>query len=97
MGGVGAMREREKQRKSGWGWDEEQEKGDGNQHEGQEDEEDGAGFKSGEYDGEEKRHNTEKEEFEADDEGYTMDMMLKALNIELDLIGFDKGAQRWVD
>lgn len=32
-----------------------------------------------------------------DDEGYTMDMMLKSLNIELGVIGFDREGQRWVD
>ncbi|KAL9129975.1 MAG: hypothetical protein Q9217_001733 [Psora testacea] len=32
-----------------------------------------------------------------DDDGYTMDMMLKSLNIELGIIGFDKESQRWVD
>lgn len=29
--------------------------------------------------------------------GYTMDMMLKTLNIELDVIGYDKDMQRWTD
>jgi len=28
---------------------------------------------------------------------FTMDMMLKSLNVELDLIGFDKESQRWAD
>jgi hypothetical protein len=26
---------------------------------------------------------------------FTMDMMLKALNVDLDLIGYNKEAQRW--
>ena len=31
------------------------------------------------------------------DKGFTMDMMLRSLNIELSVIGFDKEGQRWVD
>ncbi|KLJ06732.1 hypothetical protein EMPG_17774 [Blastomyces silverae] len=31
-----------------------------------------------------------------EDESFTMDMMLKSLNIELDIIGFDKDTQQWV-
>ncbi|PGH06215.1 hypothetical protein AJ79_06603 [Helicocarpus griseus UAMH5409] len=41
----------------------------------------------------------EKKEGDGDgdeDESFTMDMMLKSLNIELDLIGFDKDTQQWV-
>ncbi|GAB1743650.1 hypothetical protein NU219Hw_g576t1 [Hortaea werneckii] len=30
-----------------------------------------------------------------DDDSFTMDMMLRSLNIELDVIGYDKSAQRW--
>ena len=30
-------------------------------------------------------------------QGFTMDMMLKSLNIDLDLIGYDREMQRWVD
>ncbi|KAK4503553.1 hypothetical protein PRZ48_004468 [Zasmidium cellare] len=30
-----------------------------------------------------------------DDDTFTMDMMLRSLNIDLDLIGYDKDAQRW--
>ena len=33
----------------------------------------------------------------ASDQGFTMDMMLRSLNIDLELIGFDKEGQRWVD
>lgn len=32
-----------------------------------------------------------------DDAGYTMDMMLRSLNVELGVIGFDPGLQKWVD
>ncbi|OAX81575.1 hypothetical protein ACJ72_04087 [Emergomyces africanus] len=31
-----------------------------------------------------------------EDESFTMDMMLKSLNIELDVIGFDKDTQQWI-
>ncbi|KAJ4358038.1 uncharacterized protein N0V89_002617 [Didymosphaeria variabile] len=39
----------------------------------------------------------EKETFKAadDDRSFTMDMMLKTLNIDLELIGYNKKAQRW--
>ncbi|KAF2450767.1 hypothetical protein P171DRAFT_427081 [Karstenula rhodostoma CBS 690.94] len=38
----------------------------------------------------------EKETFKAaDDDSFTMDMMLKTLNIDLNLIGYNKEAQRW--
>lgn len=30
------------------------------------------------------------------EQAFTMDMMLRSLNIELKLIGYDKDAQRWV-
>ena len=32
----------------------------------------------------------------ASHQGFTMDMMLRSLNIDLELIGFDKEGQRWV-
>ncbi|KAK7550983.1 hypothetical protein IWX49DRAFT_497919 [Phyllosticta citricarpa] len=48
----------------------------------------------------------EKEELEAqqpkatdegaNDDSFTMDMMLKTLNIDLDIIGWDKQSQRWI-
>ncbi|KAI9756583.1 MAG: hypothetical protein M1815_003299 [Lichina confinis] len=34
---------------------------------------------------------------DSDEDAFTMDMMLQSLNIELDIIGFDKRAQRWSD
>ena len=30
-------------------------------------------------------------------QGYTMDMMLKTMNIDLAVIGFDKDLQKWVE
>lgn len=97
MGGVGAMKDREKQsREKTWGWDEEPKR------EGSEEgAEDGAGFRDDEFRGEgqdEREEGAKKVEDEVgDDEGYTMDMMLKTLNIELDVIGYEKGLQKWVD
>jgi hypothetical protein len=39
--------------------------------------------------------------FKTDDccliQSFTMEMMLKTLNIELELIGYDKKDQRWID
>ena len=97
MGGVGAWREREK----GWagGWDDggerkaerERERGDGDEDV----EEEGVEEKRDREDGE--RDGLEKAEVGGDDEGFTMDMMLTKLNIELDIVGFDAEGQRWVD
>ena len=64
------------------------------------DEEDGAGFRVGEEGGEEQDEREEGarkvEDYGWDDEGYTMDMMLKTLNIDLNIIGYDEGLQKWV-
>ncbi|KAJ9235182.1 hypothetical protein DTO166G5_4731 [Paecilomyces variotii] len=38
----------------------------------------------------------EEEEDDDDEESFTMDMMLKSMNIDLDTIGFDKVNQRWI-
>ena len=100
MGGAGAWREREReQREKGWGggWDDGEKKEDGGD--------------DGERGGDEEEGFEERKEREAemkegkeagigqgtDDEGFTMDMMLKKLNIELAVIGFDAEGQRWVD
>lgn len=46
-----------------------------------------------------KRKGRDGEEDDDDEEekGYTMDMMLKSLNVELGVVGFDRALQRWVD
>lgn len=101
MGGVGVMREREREGRGGsWGWEGEGE-GEGKRDEEGEregDGEDGAGF-GGEGDrGDEREEGGKGEEEDGGgEEGYTMDMMLKALGIELGVIGYDKGLQKWVD
>ncbi|KAE9968217.1 hypothetical protein BLS_005964 [Venturia inaequalis] len=38
----------------------------------------------------------EEEALMRDDDGFTMDMMLKTMNIDLELIGYDKRRQQWV-
>lgn len=91
-GGVKGLKGRERGGGGGWGWDEpgKGEGGDGDGgREGCEDE-DGGEVEEG---GEER----EEEEEEEEEGEYTMDMMLKSLNIDLALIGFDKKAQKWVD
>ena len=100
MGGVGAMRDREKMRtETAWGWDDAPKKE--NEDSEIDNDRDIDGFRLGEKEGEEqdeREDGAEKRENLVDDnEGYTMDNMLKSLNIELGLIGFDKALQRWVD
>lgn len=113
MGGVGAMRERERDRMVGsYGWDEGpvSKNGDGD---GDGDGEDGAGFRArvGEEDGtgfgrmdaeevderEEGARGAQVDDDGDEEGGYTMDLMLKSLNVDLRVIGFDKGLQKWVD
>ncbi|KAF2177664.1 hypothetical protein K469DRAFT_602431 [Zopfia rhizophila CBS 207.26] len=89
MGGVYAWREREKEQNE-WRrkWDREE----------MEAEREGRGEEGREYDRdmevEEEREEEEKGGSKNDDT-FTMDMMLKTLNIDLKLIGYDKEAQRW--
>lgn len=99
MGGVGAWRERtKKQSRGGWG-DEDAEK---------ERNEDGGEFTEAQKEAraimledmkaEMEKYGEKKEEVEEekDDESFTIDMMLKQLNVELDVIGYDKANQRWI-
>ena len=102
MGGVGAMRDRERQSKEkAWGWDDEPKRDEAADDDGERGREDSDGFRIGEKEGEEQDEREEgAEKVEAygeDDKGYTMDMMLKTLNIDLDIIGYDKGLQKWID
>lgn len=52
-----------------------------------------------EYDRETRRKADEEEVKDEVDEdaGYTMDMMLKTMHVDLNIIGFDKKLQRWID
>lgn len=86
----------------GGGDDEDDEGEEGRDRE--EEEEDGAGFRRGEYEGDTGQRDAREEGARKadegggdDDEGYTIDMMLKTLNIELEVIGYDKVLGRWVD
>ena len=102
MGGVGAMRHRERQSKEkAWGWDDEQKRDEEADDDDESGRVDSHGFKIGEKEGEEQDEREEgAEKVEAygeDDEGYTMDMMLRTLNIDLDIIGYDKALQKWID
>ncbi|KAI2481207.1 hypothetical protein Ptr902_07002 [Pyrenophora tritici-repentis] len=100
MGGVGAWREREKESKERQlKWDQEEKEAEREKME----EAKGNGEVSeetydryAEMDGEREKGEEEKEIFKcADDDSFTMDMMLKTLNIDLKLIGYSKEAQRW--
>lgn len=100
MGGVGAMRNREKQKTEvAWGWDDAPKKESSDDDVGNEENGDNPwiGEDGGEGQDDREEGARKVEIYGDDDEGYTMDMMLRTLNIELDLIGFDKGLQKWVD
>ncbi|KAF2259795.1 hypothetical protein CC78DRAFT_620756 [Lojkania enalia] len=95
MGGVGAWREREKEQQE-WRekWDQEEMEAERKKYE--------ANMRDGENESVEYdkmadiEQDVEREESGgADDDSFTMDMMLRTLNIDLNLIGFDKEAQRW--
>ncbi|KAF2246674.1 hypothetical protein BU26DRAFT_541735 [Trematosphaeria pertusa] len=100
MGGVGAWKEREREQKE-WRQKREMEEFEAEREaererleeareNGQITEEAFERFEEGE----EKKE--EEERFQcADDDSFTMDMMLKTLNIKLELIGYNKEAQRW--
>lgn len=85
MGGVGAWREREREQKV-WRnkWDEEDRKAE---HPGEDSE-------MAEQD--ERDNKGEEEDNGNDDDSFTMDMMLRTLNIDVNLIGYDTIGQRWV-
>lgn len=113
MGGVGAIREKERERSRGgmgFGWDdgaakverEDGEEGEGEAREGEEEGESGYDRRrdaEDEIDAREEGVGKRADEAWGDDDeaGYTMDMMLRSLNVELEVIGFDSGLQKWVD
>ncbi|KAF2201620.1 hypothetical protein GQ43DRAFT_455644 [Delitschia confertaspora ATCC 74209] len=96
MGGVQGWREREKEQRE-WRsqWDKEERGIEGQR----EDEEQEGYYERTEVEKEEEEEEEEDEEPSGggSDETFTMGMMLKTLNIDLDLIGYDKEAQRWSD
>jgi len=99
MGGVGAWKEREKESKERqMQWDKEEQEAE---RERMEEAKENGEVSDEAYDGytemAEAKMEEEKETFKdgADDDSFTMDMMLKTLNIDLQLIGYNKEAQRW--
>ena len=100
MGGLGALREKEREGRERFGaWDREGGvEGGGN---GGEEEEDGRcerlerrAEEAEELAEREKAKEKEKEDEEA---GFTMGTMLKQLNVEVGVIGYDEAAEMWVD
>jgi hypothetical protein len=97
MGGVGAWRERSRQQQGGWGDDDEGEKNeDGSELTPAQRE--ARAVMMEEMKAEMEKYGEKKEQVveEKDDESFTMDMMLRQLNVEPDVIGYDKASQRWV-
>ncbi|KAL8855236.1 MAG: hypothetical protein Q9198_010882, partial [Flavoplaca austrocitrina] len=81
------------------GWDNGQEANKGRDEDGDGDEEE-----IGKEEKKERRRmerdaeeQAEKEDEEEADEGFTMEIMLRSLNIPLDVIGYDQQQQRWND
>ncbi|KAK4681615.1 hypothetical protein QC764_108940 [Podospora pseudoanserina] len=89
MGGGGAWRESRKRRFGDW--DGEDKKGVGG-----EEEEEREGYR-GELEGEDCEEDDQKGEEGDDTEGFTMLMMLKSLNIEPEVLGWDPGEEKWKD
>ncbi|XP_014552910.1 hypothetical protein COCVIDRAFT_29764 [Bipolaris victoriae FI3] len=98
MGGVGAWQEREKEaRQRQMKWDQEEMEAERERmrearENGEVPQEEYDRFAEMEGDREVEE---EKETFKNADDSFTMDMMLKTLNIDLQLIGYNKEAQRW--
>ncbi|MCJ1442899.1 MAG: hypothetical protein MMC23_003396 [Stictis urceolatum] len=109
MGGMAGWKERERDKRERFGgWGDGDGKESGGRGGGEKDGE-GEGLSDGEKErlrgereewavgeGEEGERGKEVWEEAGDDEGFTMDMMLRSMNIDLDLIGYDKDGQRWV-
>ncbi|MCJ1281146.1 hypothetical protein MMC26_000464 [Xylographa opegraphella] len=102
MGGVGAWRQREREGRERWGgggggWDDGGEKRGGGEQEGEEEEEGVEERREREGGGERDRVEERSGWEGGDDDGFTMDMMLQSLSIDLGVIGYDKEMQRWID
>ncbi|PSN67079.1 hypothetical protein BS50DRAFT_573830 [Corynespora cassiicola Philippines] len=99
MGGVGAWKEREREQRE-WRRKRDLEEFEAERERLEEARENAEGDQEQyEYYGLEEQDSSKAEEEEpsnsADDESFTMDMMLKTLNVDLKLIGYDSEAQRW--
>ncbi|KAL6713748.1 hypothetical protein ACLMJK_008240 [Lecanora helva] len=82
----------------GRGWDDEKgEAGRVKEGDGDGEEEDGTGWRGGEYDDNDTGEKGDKGDEEEEEGGYTMGMMLKSLGIDFGTIGFERGTGRWVD
>ncbi|KAF3041706.1 hypothetical protein E8E12_006252 [Didymella heteroderae] len=100
MGGVGAWKEREKEAKERtMKWDLEEREAE---REKMEEAKENGEIDDYAYDryaemADEQGENEEEDNVPkaADDDSFTMDMMLKTLNIDLKLVGYNKEAQRW--
>ncbi|KAK3336455.1 hypothetical protein B0T19DRAFT_437217 [Cercophora scortea] len=91
MGGGKAWRESRRRRREGFrGFDEEE---GGRKGEVEEREEFREDYGGGDGDGEEGESGKEGEE--GDDEGFTMVMMFKSLNIDPDVLGYDAAEDKW--
>ncbi|KAK6522669.1 ERAD-associated protein [Arthrobotrys megalospora] len=97
MGGMAGYRERQNRSRSGGGWgfaDEDPEEG---LTEEQKEARRLAMYEAGfdEMSELEKQQNETKDTVKDDGDHFTMDMMLASLNIDIDIIGYDKQLQRW--
>ncbi|MCJ1273128.1 hypothetical protein MMC21_000917 [Puttea exsequens] len=100
MGGVGAMRDRERQKQeTAWGWEKEPNQAGSDDEEDPRVDNDTFHEDEGSRDEQDEREEGARkvEVYGDEEEGYTMDMMLRTLNVDLDLIGYDKFSQRWSD
>ncbi|KAF2736502.1 hypothetical protein EJ04DRAFT_511003 [Polyplosphaeria fusca] len=103
MGGVGAWKQREKEQKE---WRQKWDKEEAEAQKGGDEDEDGDGENGkenmeqyvyddyGNLDKKEDAHGVD-DSAGAEDDSFTMDMMLRTLNIDLKLIGYDREAQLW--
>ncbi|KAL8902443.1 MAG: hypothetical protein Q9207_004718 [Kuettlingeria erythrocarpa] len=92
-GGVQAFKKKEKEMKQGWGWEKKRE-------DEQRTYDDGLGPDDGAQDSDAEKEIADRGAEgadEEDEEGFTMEMMLRSLDIPLDLIGYDKAQQRWTE
>ncbi|KAB8247189.1 hypothetical protein BDV35DRAFT_352027 [Aspergillus flavus] len=97
MGGIKAWRERMKNNNAQWEQEEMETWYGSAEAEGADVDEDELEARKAEMlRGRKKSHNEERENKEVEDEEFTMDFMLKTLNIDLKVIGYDKAHQIWI-
>ncbi|KAF7619571.1 putative DNA repair protein Dds20/Mei5 [Aspergillus flavus] len=97
MGGIKAWRERMKNNNAQWEQEEMETWYGSAEAEGADVDEDELEARKAEMLRDRKKsHNEERENKEVEDEEFTMDFMLKTLNIDLKVIGYDKAHQIWI-